>query len=404
MQRLLRLAAAAGPAAGLEHRRADDGAARRGGVGRLSRGDEGGARRASAGDGRRAPHLPGGVPGAPGAADRRRVRARARTGRGLRLLHLGRRRAPRSSRRPRAAAASPLLRRRRRRQPRGLFASPLAQRGGRSSPPEGFGPPLSTRRGGGSSWNNVKVPSLVPKVADEEEAGRAHRRRGGRPACRSSPGGLARRRLGSPPSKKPKSPRRRRPRAAARPALEALAVAEPLDEGSSRRSSSCGGDPAGAGRGVPGEWSIAMQENDRLRTALYDPQSALEALPPRDAAAPAPAPAPDDGQMQWRELCTSIARAADEEKAMLLEELECGAPSSSARPRRRPRRGEAEAEINWPRARAAEHRAPNTSARPRSTCRWRRSSASSRRRDRRSGSRRAGARRAAPPTCGCGAR
>ena len=29
----------------------------------------------------------------------------------------------------------------------------------------------------------------------------------------------------------------------------------------------------------------------------------------------------DEGELQWRELCTSIARGADEEKAMLLEEL-----------------------------------------------------------------------------------
>ena len=55
--------------------------------------------------------------------------------------------------------------------------------------------------------------------------------------------------------------------------------------------------------------------------ALYDAQSALDALPEPPEGAPAPAPASLDGQMQWRELCTSIARAADEEKAMLLEEL-----------------------------------------------------------------------------------
>ena len=29
----------------------------------------------------------------------------------------------------------------------------------------------------------------------------------------------------------------------------------------------------------------------------------------------------DEGELQWRELCTSIARGADEEKAILLEEL-----------------------------------------------------------------------------------
>ena len=36
---------------------------------------------------------------------------------------------------------------------------------------------------------------------------------------------------------------------------------------------------------------------------------------------PSPTPNQDEGELQWRELCTSIARGADEEKAMLLEEL-----------------------------------------------------------------------------------
>jgi hypothetical protein len=75
--------------------------------------------------------------------------------------------------------------------------------------------------------------------------------------------------------------------------------------------------------GWKAEWSIAMQENERLRMALYDAQTALEALPTeqRDGI-PAPTSAPAcDGELQWRELCTSIARGADEEKAMLLEEL-----------------------------------------------------------------------------------
>ena len=75
--------------------------------------------------------------------------------------------------------------------------------------------------------------------------------------------------------------------------------------------------------GWKAEWSISMQENERLRMALYDAQAALEALPPNadgTPAAAAPAPA-NEGELQWRELCTSIARGADEEKAMLLEEL-----------------------------------------------------------------------------------
>ena len=49
--------------------------------------------------------------------------------------------------------------------------------------------------------------------------------------------------------------------------------------------------------------------------------AALDALPPKEEGAPAAAPkAASEEELQWRELCTSIARAADEEKAALLEE------------------------------------------------------------------------------------
>ena len=44
--------------------------------------------------------------------------------------------------------------------------------------------------------------------------------------------------------------------------------------------------------GWKAEWSIAMQENERLRMALYDAQSALDALPPKEDGAPAAAPKP----------------------------------------------------------------------------------------------------------------
>ena len=71
--------------------------------------------------------------------------------------------------------------------------------------------------------------------------------------------------------------------------------------------------------GWKSEYDITMQENERLRMALYDAESALESLPPKEEGAPAAAPSADE--MQWRELATSIARGADEEKAALLEEL-----------------------------------------------------------------------------------
>jgi hypothetical protein len=74
--------------------------------------------------------------------------------------------------------------------------------------------------------------------------------------------------------------------------------------------------------GWKAEWSIAMQENERLRMALFDAESALEQLPPKEEGEEGnEANEGADDEMQWRELCTSIARAADEEKATLLEEL-----------------------------------------------------------------------------------
>jgi len=74
--------------------------------------------------------------------------------------------------------------------------------------------------------------------------------------------------------------------------------------------------------GWKAEWSIAMQENERLRMALFDAESALESLPPKaEGEEENKEEGAADDEMQWRELCTSIARAADEEKAQLLEEL-----------------------------------------------------------------------------------
>ena len=93
---------------------------------------------------------------------------------------------------------------------------------------------------------------------------------------------------------------------------------------SCRRSPSCRCRPRGGRRSGP----IAMQENARLRMALFDAESALESLPPKDEAGGAErgprgaGEASADDEMQWRELCTSHrARAHDEEKAALLEEL-----------------------------------------------------------------------------------
>ena len=61
---------------------------------------------------------------------------------------------------------------------------------------------------------------------------------------------------------------------------------------------------------------------ERLRMALFDAESALEQLPPKEEGEEGnEANEGADDEMQWRELCTSIARAADEEKATLIEEL-----------------------------------------------------------------------------------
>ena len=74
--------------------------------------------------------------------------------------------------------------------------------------------------------------------------------------------------------------------------------------------------------GWKAEWSIAMQENERLRVVLFDAENALEQLPPKEEGEEgSEANEGADDEMQWRELCTSIARAADEEKATPLEEL-----------------------------------------------------------------------------------
>ena len=289
--------------------------------------------------------------------------------------------------------------------------SPLAQRGrsGSSSPPEGFGPPLSTRRGGGSTLvNNVKVPSLFgPKVADEEEAGASS----SPPKVRAPPGvpklslGGFGGGAGSKPaeSKKPKLALGGGPPPLALPAAAAeapAAPAEPPDEGSS--SAQLFLQEVAIlqmqAEGWKGEWSIAMQENERLRMALYDAQSALDALPEPPEGAPAPAPASLDGQMQWRELCTSIARAADEEKAMLLEEVRWDASRTERLTRAAPHlspRSSLHSSRCAPRARAVHARsrarppprllleasrvcAPSSSARPRR----RRTSTARRRRQR----------------------
>merc|ERR1719482_1617189 len=70
--------------------------------------------------------------------------------------------------------------------------------------------------------------------------------------------------------------------------------------------------------GWKAEWSIAMQENERLRMALYDAQNALDALPPKEEGAEGepkkegagePKKEASEEELQWRELCTSIARA-----------------------------------------------------------------------------------------------
>jgi len=74
--------------------------------------------------------------------------------------------------------------------------------------------------------------------------------------------------------------------------------------------------------GWKAEWSIAMWENEQLRVVLFDAENALEQLPPKEVGEEgSEANEGADDEMQWRELCTSIARAADEEKATPLEEL-----------------------------------------------------------------------------------
>jgi hypothetical protein len=42
-------------------------------------------------------------------------------------------------------------------------------------------------------------------------------------------------------------------------------------------------------------WSVAMQEDERLRMALFDAESALEQLPPKEAARP-----------MWRLRCSDV--------------------------------------------------------------------------------------------------
>ena len=115
--------------------------------------------------------------------------------------------------------------------------------------------------------------------------------------------------------------------------------------------------------GWKAEWSIAMQENERLRMALFDAQApltltltlaptptltlmalfdaqaALEALPPSETAEEKQLPKPavaDEGELQWRELCTSIARGADEEKAILYVSITLTLTVTLALTRRRP--------------------------------------------------------------------
>ena len=61
--------------------------------------------------------------------------------------------------------------------------------------------------------------------------------------------------------------------------------------------------------GWKAEWSIAMQENERLRMALFDAESALESLPPARRARPTRRPRAAARTRCRRELCTSIRRA-----------------------------------------------------------------------------------------------
>ena len=59
--------------------------------------------------------------------------------------------------------------------------------------------------------------------------------------------------------------------------------------------------------GWKAEWSIAMRENERLRVVLFDAESALEQLQ-EEGEEGSEANEYADDEIQWRELCTSIAR------------------------------------------------------------------------------------------------
>ena len=58
------------------------------------------------------------------------------------------------------------------------------------------------------------------------------------------------------------------------------------------------------------QWSVAMQENEELRAKLYDTRNSLEAAGGGGAS----------GE-HWRELCISIAKSAEDEKAQILEQI-----------------------------------------------------------------------------------
>ena len=58
------------------------------------------------------------------------------------------------------------------------------------------------------------------------------------------------------------------------------------------------------------QWSVAMQENEELRSRLYDTHNTLAAAGGEGAS-----------EEHWRELAMSIAKSADEEKAQILEAL-----------------------------------------------------------------------------------
>ena len=58
------------------------------------------------------------------------------------------------------------------------------------------------------------------------------------------------------------------------------------------------------------QWSVAMQENEELRSKLYDTRNSLEAAGGGGAS----------GE-HWRELCISIAKSAEDEKGQILEQI-----------------------------------------------------------------------------------